>query len=90
MANNHVSVNTTVLRGASLQSLVFALQRARGELAQVKAVMDQCINGSDYTALEALYGLPAGTGQTVYNIVAGAKSVMETPGTLQQLIDYLG
>ncbi len=90
MANNHVAVNTAVLRGASLQSLVFQLQQARGNLGQVKMVMDQCIDGSDYSALETLYGLPAGTGQTVYNIVAGAKSVMESPGTLQQLIDYLG
>ena len=44
---------------------------------------------TDYTAVEAQYGLPAGKGQTAYNLVVGARSAIDV-SAVRQMIDWLG
>jgi hypothetical protein len=51
--------------------------------------MDKMIDGTDYTAIETYYKLPAGTGQTVYNLVAGAVTDIASANLLQ-LVQRLG
>ena len=50
------------------------LRNARDRLDHAKAVMEACIDGTNYAELEALFGVPAGKGETVYNLIAGVVS----------------
>jgi hypothetical protein len=47
------------------------LRDARDRLNYAKAVMETTIDGTDYSALETLFGVPGGQGETYYNLLAG-------------------
>ena len=44
----------------------------RALLDEVKTIMDHNNNGSVFTAIETLFGLPSGQGQTVYDLCNGS------------------
>lgn len=48
------------------------LRRAYELGIKTKAVMDHNNDGSDWTDIEALFGLPVGKGQIVYDLVNGS------------------
>lgn len=50
------------------------LRNARDRLDYAKAVMETCIDGTDYSTLETLFGVPTGQGETFYNLIAGVVS----------------
>lgn len=89
MAVNYIPIDPAKRLGTRLRRLV-DLQREALELsAALKAVMETQIDGTDYAAVEAQFGLPAGKGQTAYNLVAGAKSAVDV-SAVRQLVDWLG
>lgn len=89
MASIHIEPTTT-LRGTSyLRQYVDDVARVVAEGAQIKRVMDALATGGDWTAIETFYGLPTGTGQTVYNLVIGAESAIRGANTTN-LITQLG
>lgn len=89
MASIHIEPTTT-LRGTSyLRAYVDDVARVVAEGAQLKRIMDALATGNDWAAIEAFYGLPAGTGQTVYNLVIGAESTIRSANTTN-LITQLG
>jgi hypothetical protein len=47
------------------------------------------VNGSDYTMIESLFGLNAGQGQTLYNLVVGANAAVNV-SAVTQLINQVG
>lgn len=89
MASNHVPIDTTRRLGQKLRRLADLARELLNALAEAKAVMESQIDGSDYSAVEAQYGLPAGKGQTAYNLVAGARTAANVPA-VNQLADWLG
>lgn len=62
----------------------------RDLLVKTKAIMDHNINGADYTALESLFGVSTGSGQPLYNLVAGALAEVQAASNSLQLIDRVG
>lgn len=86
-----VDQTTTTLRaGALLAALASQLRATRNLAAQVKGIMDHNVAASDYTALESLFGVTAGNGLTVYNLVAGALAAINASTDAMTLIDRVG
>jgi hypothetical protein len=75
MAITRIDVQRTE-HGANVLSAVGSLRDARDRIAHAKAVMETCIDGSNYTRLEELFGVEAGQGQTLYNLLAGVNTDM--------------
>lgn len=84
MARDYIKIDTsttTAIHAPTLRSFVRALRVAYEQGLNVKAIMNHNHDGSVFTDLEALFGLPAGKGQTVFDLVNGAVGSME--GTFQ-------
>jgi hypothetical protein len=47
------------------------------------------VNGSDYSQIENMFGLTAGQGQTLYNLVVGANAATNV-AAVTQLINEVG
>lgn len=76
-----------------LISLVVSLRNMIDQLDRVKAVMDHSNDGVSFTAIESLFGLQAGKGQAVYDLINGTSGAIK--GTMQNsnalaLIDRVG
>ena len=67
---------TRTPHGDNILTAVAQVREARDKFDHAKAVMETCIDGSDYSKLEQVFGLPAGAGETLYNLVAGVVSDM--------------
>lgn len=84
MARTFIKIDTTIA-GATHAGLLRAfVQQQRGAYevgAKVRAIMSNSNDGAIFTDIEALFGLPAGKGQTVYDLVNGTVGAME--GTFQ-------
>lgn len=72
MATLYISVNTSKRLGADVRQAVAMLQQSKDLLERLKAVMEMQIDNGDFSAIETEFGLPAGTGETLYNLVAGS------------------
>lgn len=79
--------------GVLLLGLVAQLRNTIDQLDRVKAVMDHSNDGATFSAIETLFGLPAGKGQTVYDLVNGTsgalRGIMQNSNALA-LIDRVG
>jgi hypothetical protein len=72
---------TTATHARALKNFVQQFREAYEQGVAVKSILDHNTDGSNYADIEALFGVPAGQGQTVYNLVAGAVGAMS--GTVQ-------
>lgn len=84
MARDFIKIDstiTTATQAAELKSLVLALRDAYQRGKKILAVMGHNNDGTVFTDIESLYGLPTGKGQTVFNLINGAVGSME--GTFQ-------
>lgn len=73
MASTHIEITGSSNRlNGELRRLIDQVHRLQDEMRHTKAVMDSSSLGSDWAGLEAAYALPAGQGQTVYNLVVDA------------------
>jgi hypothetical protein len=80
MAIDFIKVDTsttTATEARSLISLRNALREAYEQVQLVLRVMGHLNDGSDFTEIEAKYGLTAGKGQIVFDLVNGSKGSME-------------
>lgn len=55
----------------SVLAAIGNLRDTRDRLNHAKAVMETCIDNGSYALVEELFGAPAGSGQTLYNLIAG-------------------
>ena len=74
----HINLNITLTKGATLFNAVQQLAQLRGNLGHQLAAMVTMIAGADYTGLEAALGLTPGQGVLVYNLTAGAVADLES------------
>lgn len=86
MATTYISTNTSKRLGADLRQAIHALKEVRSDFRELKGVMETMIDNGDYSLLETEFGLATGTGQTVYNLVAGSLSSMEGADINQTVI----
>lgn len=89
MAANHITVDQTRRLGNRLRRGVDLAREVLTILSETKAIMEAQIDGTDYSQVELQYGLPAGKGQTAYNLVAGARSAINV-SAVNQMLDWLG
>ncbi len=71
MATTRINIARSSQHGDNLLTAIAQIREARDRLDHAKAVMETAIDGADYSQLETLFGAPEGTGQTLYNLVAG-------------------
>lgn len=84
MARDFIKVDKTQTAATQAQSLLnyaSALRAAYDQGVKILAVMGHNNDGTIFTDIETLFGLPAGKGQTVFNLVNG--SVGSMTGTFQ-------
>lgn len=89
MANNFIGINLGTRLGSSLMSGSQNLNWSIDVLTSLKAAMDNMVAGADYSIVEAQFGIPAGKGQILYNLVAGAVADMNASANITQLLGFL-
>lgn len=80
MARTFIKVDTSQSSAthAGLLRAFVQQQRAAYEIgAKVRAIMSNNNDGTIFTDIEALFGLPAGKGQAVFDLVNGTVGAME-------------
>lgn len=90
MAATFIPINTGQRLGAQLRNAVDQLQAAKHALAKLKAIMDTQVNVSDYSMVEAQFGLQTGQGQTCYNLVAGTNTDLGASTNVAELLSWCG
>lgn len=75
------AMNTTATQAQLLLSYVSLLRQAYDAGVKCKGIMTHTNDGVVFTDIETLFGLPAGTGQIVFNLVNGSIGSMQ--GTFQ-------
>ena len=68
-------------RANELIAFINSMRNLRMTGAALKATMNHMHDGTDFSTLEALYGIPTGKGQTVFDYVNGSLGSLE--GTFQ-------
>jgi hypothetical protein len=85
MANDFIQINTSNPAAASqammLKSYVSSLRSAYETGQRVRSMMLHMHDGVDFSELEKQFGLPAGEGQIVFDLVNGSIGAMD--GTFQ-------
>ncbi len=86
MARDFIKVDRTTVTATQAASLVqyataTTLRSALEQGTKILAVMGHNNDGTVFTDIESLFGLPAGKGQTVFNLVNGSVGSMN--GTFQ-------
>lgn len=75
MAKDFIKVDrtrNTALMASLIVEYAQTLRRAYELGVKCKAIMDHNNDGEDWTDIEALFGLPVGKGQIVYDLVNGS------------------
>jgi hypothetical protein len=84
MARDFIKIDTTVA-GAThaglLRAYVQQLRSAYEQGQRVRAIMTHNNDGANFSDIEGLFGLPAGKGQAIFDLVNGSIGAME--GTFQ-------
>lgn len=80
MARDFIKIDVNTAAATQARDLVAFKNQLRAAYEagkKILAVMGHNNDGTTFTDLESLYGLPAGKGQTVFNLVNGAVGSME-------------
>lgn len=84
MAGDFILVDNTKAGAAQAILLKNAISIGRQfyqQMTSIRQIMTHMNDGTDFTAIETFFGLPAGDGQLVFNLVNGSVGVIE--GTFQ-------
>lgn len=84
MARDFIKVDKTqsaAIETPMLLSFISTYRLAMDQAARLKATMDHNTDGTVWTDIETLFGLPTGKGQTVYNLVAGSIGALNGTAT---------
>jgi hypothetical protein len=84
MARNFIKIDTTIAAATHaglLRAYIQTLRQAYEQGQRILAIMDHNHDGTVFSDIEALFGLPTGKGQIVFDLVNGSVGAME--GTLQ-------
>lgn len=84
MARDFIKVDKTQTAATQAQALLsyaVTLRSAYDQGVKILAVMGHNNDGTTFTDIEILYGLPTGKGQTVFNLINGSVGSMQ--GTFQ-------
>lgn len=95
MAADYVQVNRTRALGDALVQLAEHLRQARVLSSFLNATGQHCFNGTDYTSMEQLFGLNAGTGANCLTLIGNLDTVLNSSTTVDgttrqaQLLEFV-
>ena len=91
MADNTVVIDLTTGKRLAykLREVVDQSQKYVEQGAALKAAMDQMIDGTDYSRIEAEFGLATGKGAIVYNLLSGSVAEWAADSNFVQLRAWL-
>ncbi len=72
-----------------MQQWLRQLIQVWGQGQQLAGELNAMVNDSDYSMIETLFGLSAGQGQLLYNLVVGANAAINV-SAVTQLINEVG
>ena len=78
MATTYITITDGSRLGNQARNAVTTIQSARKQIVDLKAIMETQIDNGSYTLLEQQFGLQAGQGETLYNLIAGVNTDMST------------
>lgn len=81
MARDFIPINRTAIKAPVLLATVAAGRDFFDQLTRCLGVMSHLNDGTVFTDIETQFGLPGGTGQSVFNLINGALGSMK--GTFQ-------
>jgi hypothetical protein len=92
MASNYINISTSGLRHANaLLSAVNNLAAVREQIRLLKESMDAMVGDTgSYLVIEQQMGLPGGSGQAAYNLVAGSAAALTSSSDVTNLLSYFG
>lgn len=90
MPNNYIIISQAAQLGISLQQTINVTSQMFARLQQLKLDMDNMTDGVTFTTLEAAFGLPAGKGTLVYNLMAGTIADLNASSNFMNLQAWLG
>lgn len=79
MARDFITINpatTGATQSGLLRSYISALRQAYNMGAQIREIMTHNNDGTDFSDVETLFGIEAGEGQTVFDLVNGSVGAM--------------
>lgn len=95
MPVTHISINTSAPLGHKLRLALDYLESARDSLRDIVASMPGMVDGSDYSYLEAQFGLQAGKGTTAKAELEALMGKLDTDASvtnvkaaMQQVFNY--
>lgn len=81
MAIDFIPINLSAAQAQALKGYILTLRQAQELGQRVLDMMTNMEDGTTFTQIESSFGLPAGSGQTVFNLVNGSIGSMK--GTFQ-------
>lgn len=76
MAIDYIKINNSAPQAGLLRSYISAQRQAFNLGVQVRAMMTHNNDGTDFGAIETLFGVDLGKGQTVFDLINGAVGSM--------------
>lgn len=89
MPIQNVTIDPTQRLGNQLYNLVASIRDNISSLNEYKNMMDNMSDVGSFLELETRFGVAAGKGETIYNLMAGSVSELESNINLSQLVDWL-
>jgi hypothetical protein len=84
--SSRITCNPATAHGKMLAELCDELIEARSKAVRLKRAVESMVldtgDGATWDQLEAELGVPAGLGQTVYNLIAGATTAIQATDIL--------
>ena len=79
MSSGYIGFSSDTKGGSYVTGIVNAVITSWYQSQRLKAVMDSIIGfPADYSTIEPIFGLQAGTGQAFYNTIVGLKAALDT------------
>jgi hypothetical protein len=76
MAVDFIAIDLTSSQGTLLKQYINTLRSAYEIGARVAGIMNHNNDGTTFAPIETLFGVKAGSGQTVFNLVNGSTGAM--------------
>lgn len=92
MARDFITITSDTEGSHLLKNSIESLRSARATIAKVRGWMIHSNDGTVWTDLETRFGIPAGTGDDVFNLINGTLQVLDgtSSGYAAELIDRVG
>ena len=89
MAINYITVNRSKTLANELYTLITATRNSHSKLKEIKDLMNSQTDGVDFSNIETQFGLPAGKGQIVYDLIVGNLAELNAATNFKRMNDRI-